>query len=159
MADSGQISEPNIPVLSRLFFYGMLGFSTEVMFTALWYVVDTKYNFGWTLHGCTSVWAFPIYAISMYAIEKMFLSLHTKVPLAVRGLAYLSWTYLWEFTTGYILRQFAACPWDYHGYTNYHIMGLVTFDYAPLWYIGTIILETIFIKRVLLLQYPKLKDF
>jgi uncharacterized membrane protein len=159
MADSEKITDPGIPVISRLFFYGMLGFSTEVMFTALWYVLDSKYNFGWALHGCTSVWAFPIYAISMYAIEKMFLSLHTKVPLAVRGLVYLSWTYIWEFTTGFLLRQFAVCPWDYHDYTTYHVMGLITFDYAPLWYIGTIILETIFIKRVLLLQYPKLKDY
>lgn len=158
MADLGPTSNDNISIVSRLFFYGMLGFSTEVMFTALWYIVDSKYSYGWTLHGCTSVWAFPIYAVSMYAIEQMFLALQTKISLAVRGLLYVLWTYLWEFTTGYILRQFSACPWDYHGYTNYHIMGLITFDYAPLWYIGTIILESFFIKRVLLLQYTKMKN-
>ena len=153
------MTEAGIPVFWRLFFYGMLGFSTEVMFTALWYLLDSKYNFGWTLHGCTSVWAFPIYAISMLVIERMFVSLQTKVPLAVRGLVYLVWTYLWEFTTGLILRQFAACPWDYHEYTTYHVMGLITFDYAPLWYLGTIVLETIFIKHVLQLQHQKLKNF
>ena len=148
-----------IPVTSRLFFYGMLGFSTEVTFTALWYLLDSRYNFGWTLHGCTSLWSFPIYAISIFAIERMFISLRTKQPLAIRGLIYLLWTYVWEFSTGYLLRQFSACPWDYHDYTNYHIMGLITFDYAPLWYIGVIVLETIFIKRSLLLQYQKTKNY
>lgn len=153
-----QHSDSGVPLVSRLFFYGMLGFFTEVTFTALWYVLDSSYNYGWTLHGCTSMWSFPIYALSMLAIEKMFLALHTKVPLILRGLVYLSWTYLWEFSTGYILRQLGACPWDYKGYTRYHFMGLITFDYAPLWYLGSIVLETIVIRRILQLEYQKMKD-
>ena len=151
-------AELGIPVISRLFFYGMLGFFTEVSFTSLWYILDSSYNYGWTLHGCTSMWSFPIYALSMFVIEKMFLALHSKLPLIVRGFVYVLWTYFWEFSTGLILRQLGACPWDYRDYTNYHFMGLITLDYAPFWYLGSLVLETIVIKRILQLQYPKMKQ-
>ena len=136
----------------------MLGFFTEVSFTALWYILDNSYNYGWTLHGCTSLWSFPIYGLSMLVVEKIFLTLDTKIPLVLRGLVYLVWTYVWEFSTGYVLRLLGACPWDYKEYTRYHFMGLITFDYAPLWYVGSIVLETIVIRRMLQLQYQKVKS-
>lgn len=62
------------------------------------------------------------------------------VPLIIRGLVYTFWTYCWEFSTGYILKQFGACPWDY---TPFHgdFMGLVTLEYAPLWFLGAIVHE------------------
>lgn len=158
---SQQMSEywnDRIPVLFRLLLYGMLGFTTEVIFTGIWYFLDSHYNYGWTLVGCTSLWSFPIYALSIFAIEKMCLFLHAKLPLAARGLIYLSWIYLSEFISGFILRQFGACPWDYHGYTTFHFKGLIAFDYAPLWYIGTLLLETTFIKYTLTLQHTELKS-
>lgn len=143
-----------LPVAFKLVLYGLTGLFAEVMFTATWYFVDSvRYRHGWKLHGCTSVWSFPIYSISSYAIELMFLALNGKVNLFFRGIIYLLWTYLWEFTTGLILRQFNACPWDYRGYTYYNIMGLITFDYAPLWYIGSLLLEVVVIQSALQLQY------
>lgn len=45
---------------------------------------------------------------------------------------YLMITYFWEFTTGLILQQFDACPWDYTHY-DYDFMGLITLEYAPGW--------------------------
>lgn len=144
----------SLPLASRLILYGLCGLFAEVMFTATWYFVDSvKYRHGWKLHGCTSVWSFPIYAVSSFAVERMFLFLNGKTNLVVRGFLYVLWTYIWEFTTGLVLRQFNACPWDYTGYTHFNIMGLITLDYAPLWYIGSLFLETVVIQSALQLQY------
>ena len=143
-----------LPVASRLILYGLCGFFAEVMFTATWYFCDqTRYTHGWKLHGCTSVWSFPIYSLSSYVVEKLFLALNGKVPLFVRGFIYLAWTYFWEYSTGLVLRQFNACPWDYTEYTYFNIHGLITFDYAPLWYVGSLLLEVIVIQSALQLQY------
>lgn len=143
-----------LPLASRLILYGLCGLFAEVMFTATWYFIDSvRYRHGWKLHGCTSVWSFPIYAISSFAVERMFLFLNGRVPLVMRGFIYVVWTYMWEFVTGLVLRQFNACPWDYRGYTHFNIMGLITLDYAPLWFIGSLLLETVVIQSALQLQY------
>ena len=147
-------AKSSLPLFSKLMLYGMSGFFIEVMFTATWYFVDSAtYSHGWKLHGCSSVWSFPIYGLSCLVVEKMFLSMDGKVPLLLRGVVYLVWTYVWEFSTGLLLRQFNACPWDYEGYTYFNIMGLVTFDYAPLWYTGGLLLEMSIIRSALDLQY------
>ena len=148
------VGKSYLPLASRLFLYGLCGLFAEVMFTATWYFVDSvKYRHGWKLHGCTSVWSFPIYAVSSFVVERMFLFMNGRVAFLVRGLIYVMWTYLWEFVTGLVLRQFNACPWDYRGYTHFNIMGLVTLDYAPLWFVGTLLLETVVIQSALQLQY------
>lgn len=166
MADNGAVildqkthkidkeSKQRLPLASRLFLYGLTGLFAEVMFTATWYFVDSvKYRHGWKLHGCTSVWSFPIYSISSYVIELMFLHLDGRVPLIIRGIIYLVWTYMWEFMTGFLLRQFNACPWDYTDYTYFNVMGLITFDYAPLWFFGSLLLEIVVIQSALQLRY------
>ena len=141
-----------LPIFSKLMFYGLIGFFTEVVFTAVWMFIDPKYEAAWTLHGYTSLWSFPMYGISIYIMENMFLRLHDK-PLLIRIIAYVCWTYTWEFTTGMILRQFNACPWNYSGYTKYNVNGLITLDYAPLWSLGTAACEKVVIKSALSLQY------
>lgn len=144
----------SLPFVSKLILYGMSGLFVEVMFTATWYFVESeRYNYGWKLHGCSSVWSFPIYGISCLIVEKMFLAMDGKIPLLLRGVVYLAWTYVWEFSTGLLLRQFNACPWDYNGYTYFNVMGLITFDYAPLWYIGGLLLEMSVIQSAVTLQY------
>ena len=150
----GQGEQVCLPLTSRLILYGLCGFFAEVMFTATWYFIDSaKYRHGWKLHGCTSVWSFPIYAVSSYVVERMYLSLKDRTNMVLRGVIYVIWTYAWEFSTGLILRQFNACPWDYTEYTHFHIMGLITFDYAPLWYFGSLLLETVIVQSALQLQY------
>lgn len=141
-----------LPIVSKLMFYGLIGFFTEVVFTAVWMFIDPKYEAAWTLHGYTSLWSFPMYGISIYIMENMFLRLHDK-HLLIRIIAYVCWTYTWEFTTGMILRQFNACPWNYSGYTKYNVNGLITLDYAPLWSLATAACEKVVIKSALSLQY------
>ena len=144
-----------LPFFSKLIFYGLCGFFTEIVFTAVWYFVDSSYKYGWTLHGCTSLWSFPMYALSILVLEKMFLMLKDKVILPLRVVLYVAWTYAWEFSTGLFLRHFNACPWNYEAYTNYNIMGLITLDYAPLWALANVACEKIVIQSALSLQYSQ----
>uniref|UniRef100_A0A2C9L0S4 Transmembrane protein 229b n=1 Tax=Biomphalaria glabrata TaxID=6526 RepID=A0A2C9L0S4_BIOGL len=100
-----------ISTLGRFYIYAIHGYATEVMFTALWEFVV---NLNWKFPGNTSMWSFPIYGLSGLVCEHIFVYLSSReVPLVTRGLVYTFWTYCWEFSTGYILKQFGACPWDY----------------------------------------------
>ena len=146
-------TKTGLPFFSKLMFYGLCGFFCEVVFTAAWYFFDPKYNHGWKLHGCTSLWSFPIYSISIYILEKISLYLNSRIALPFRMIVYIAWTYSWEFSTGLLLRQLNACPWNYEDYTSYHIHGLVTFDYAPFWVIGLVLCEKLVINSALSLQY------
>lgn len=146
-------TKTGLPFFSKLMFYGLCGFFTEVVFTAVWFFFDTKYDHGWKLHGCTSLWSFPIYGISIYILERISLFIKPYLILPFRILVYIAWTYLWEFSTGLLLRQLNACPWNYEDYTTYHVHGLITLDYAPMWVIAVVLCEKIVIKCALNLQY------
>lgn len=132
-----------LSTLWRFYVYAIHGYVTEIMFTATWEFVI---NLNWKFPGNTSVWALPIYGFSTLVIEQMYLHLREKnVPLFVRALIYTVWTYSWEFSTGYILKKFDACPWDYTPFEG-DFMGLVTLEYAPLWFFGSLFCEQIIIK-------------
>ncbi|XP_046996859.1 transmembrane protein 229B-like [Schistocerca americana] len=134
----------------RLYIYGLHGFLTEIIFTAAWEYV-TQLN--WKLPGCSSVWSLPIYGISGLVMESILTAcMSFKVPIHIRGLCYLLWVYLWEFSTGSILKTFGACPWDYSEFT-YNFRGLITFEYAPLWYVVSLLMEKIIINKVLQLRW------
>lgn len=134
-----------ISTLGRLYIYAIHGYVTEVMFTAAWEFVV---NMNWKFPGNTSVWSLFIYGLSTLLIEKLYLLLKDRAPLLVRALIYTVWTYCWEFCTGYVLRHFDACPWDYTPFEG-DFMGLVTLEYAPLWFIGGIVGEQVVIKNTL----------
>ncbi|OWK09886.1 TMEM229B [Cervus elaphus hippelaphus] len=132
-------AEP-LTALSRWYLYAIHGYFCEVMFTAAWEFVV---NFNWKFPGVTSVWALFIYGTSILIVERMYLRLRGRCPLLVRCLIYTLWTYLWEFTTGFILRQFNACPWDYSQF-DFDFMGLITLEYAVPWFCGALIVEQAF---------------
>jgi uncharacterized membrane protein len=129
--------------LGRFYIYAIHGYATEVMFTAIWEFVV---NFNLKLPGVTSIWSFPIYGISVLVVEQLYLCMEPGgVPLLVRGLVYTVWTYCWEFSTGLLLRQFDACPWDYTPFEG-DFMGLVTLEYLPLWFMGALFVEKLIIR-------------
>ncbi|KAK2180571.1 hypothetical protein NP493_437g01010 [Ridgeia piscesae] len=141
-------SEP-ISWLCRLYIYAIHGYVTEVMFTAAWEFVV---HLNWKFPGNTSIWSLLIYGLSTMVIEQMYLHLNGRVHLLARAAIYTAWSYSWEFTMGWVLRQFDACPWDYTEFDG-DFMGLVTLEYAPFWYIGVIIAEQIIIKWTLQLHW------
>lgn len=122
----------------RLYVYALHGYLIEVSFTAAWELIasgDLK------LPGCTSVWCLFIYSVATLVMEKITVHLEARnVPLYFRAIAHAAWMYVWEFCTGWVLKKFGACPWDYTNFT-YNYAGLVTLEYAPLWYVCGILFE------------------
>ncbi|ESO91994.1 hypothetical protein LOTGIDRAFT_217156 [Lottia gigantea] len=129
--------------LERFYIYAIHGYVTEVTFTAIWEFVV---NLNWKFTGITSIWSFPIYGLSVLVIEYLYLKLRDTIPVYIRALIYTIWAYMWEFSTGFVLKYFDACPWDYTQFDG-DFMGLVTLEYAPFWYFGCIILEQVIIKN------------
>ncbi|XP_063775878.1 transmembrane protein 229b-like [Pseudophryne corroboree] len=134
--------------ICRWYIYATHGLLCEIMFTATW---DFFTTFSWKLIGVSSIWAFFIYGTAIFIIEKMSLYLQTRCHLLCRCLIYTLWTYLWEFSTGFILKSLDACPWDYSHFPG-HIMGLITMEYAVPWFFGCMIAEQVVIKHTLNLQ-------
>ncbi|XP_028917901.1 transmembrane protein 229B [Ornithorhynchus anatinus] len=147
----GMASAEPLTALSRWYLYAIHGYFCEVMFTAAWEFVV---NCNWKFPGVTSVWALFIYGTSILIVEKMYLRLRSRCPLLVRCLIYTLWTYLWEFTTGYVLRQFNACPWDYSQF-DFDFMGLITLEYAVPWFCGALIMERFIIRNTLRLRFDQ----
>ncbi|XP_068436678.1 transmembrane protein 229b [Clinocottus analis] len=143
---------PRAPVpltaLSRWYLYAIHGYFCEVMFTAAW---EFAVNCNWKFPGVTSVWALFIYGTCILTVERMYLVLRGRCRVLPRCLIYTLWTYLWEFGTGLLLRQFDACPWDYSGF-RYNFMGLITAEYAVPWFCASFIVERLVIRKTLRLR-------
>ena len=143
--------------LLRYYMYGLQGLFTEIFYTAIW---DFFAASSWKLIGVSSIWAFFIYATSFMFIEFIHKTLiESRVPLFMRALVYMLWTYFWEFSTGFVLSRFGACPWDYEPWFTWNFMGLVTLEYAPLWYFGAIVAEKMTIPIVNSLYFGPGLDF
>ncbi|OCT77641.1 hypothetical protein XELAEV_18028733mg [Xenopus laevis] len=138
----------SLNVFYRWYIYSVHGFVCEILFTACW---DYYHTLSWKLKGVSSIWALFIYGTSILIMERMFLFLRTRYNLFTRCLLYTLWTYAWEFSTGFILRSFNACPWDYSHFPG-NFLGLITLEYAVPWFIGCMIAEQLVIKHTLLLQ-------
>ncbi|XP_068577814.1 transmembrane protein 229b [Cebidichthys violaceus] len=146
---------PEAPVpltaLSRWYLYAIHGYFCEVMFTAAWEFVV---NCNWKFPGVTSVWALFIYGTCILIVEQMYLKLRGRCRVLPRCIIYTLWTYLWEFGTGLLLRQFNACPWDYSEF-RYNFMGLITAEYAVPWFCASFIVERLVIRKTLRLRFHK----
>ncbi|EYB84053.1 hypothetical protein Y032_0323g2472 [Ancylostoma ceylanicum] len=130
----------------RLFLYGLFGFAAEVCFTATWEAVEHGNR---KLIGVTSMYIFFVYGMSILLLEKLYLNLKGIIPLPLRAAIYVFVCYCWEFSTGLFLKRWDACPWDYESYFHYHFMGLITFEYIPVWYISSIACERFLIRYAL----------
>ena len=98
--------------------------------------------------GITSVWSFFVYGFGTLLAEVFHHYLVAKrVPLLVRCCIYVLVTYAWEFSCGVLLDCFGARNWDYTAY-EYDFMGIVTLEYAPLWFFTALYFE--FLMSILL---------
>lgn len=123
----------------RLLFYGMLGFSYEIIFTSLWDFVASDFtNFKFV--GYSSIWSFFIYGTCSFCGEQVYLHSRKRLSTLLRGLIYVQMAYTWEFIGGLILNQFSARTWDYTHY-KYNVMGLIALEYAPLWFCSGLLQE------------------
>ena len=120
-------------MLIRFCIYGLLGWCWEVVWTAVTEKAWGKQR-DWRLVGHTYLWMFPIYGLLAPVGEPLhdFLRPHFWV---LRGLVYLLGIWLVEFIAGWLLRRFTGkCPWDYSQFPG-NIQGIITLEYAPVWFI------------------------
>ena len=135
-------------LLLRFYVYALHGCAAEVTYTAMW---ELLLNFNFKMPGNSHIWALFIYGLSTLVIEQVHPLLRDewKLPLVARGLLYTIWTFFWEFSTGYCLRLFDACAWDYEPWFDYHVMGLITLEYFPLWFCASLFAEKVLIHYTL----------
>lgn len=129
-----------LPWYYRLYFWGVHGIFAEVVFTGLWEFAVTG---NWKLMGMSSIWSFLIYGLGTFimgeTIRKYF---GNRLPLLLRCAVYVVLTYVWEFSWGLVLDYFNARSWDYSAF-RFNVMGLITFEYVPVWYLAALYCEGI----------------
>lgn len=125
----------------RMFLYALQGYFIEVTFTAICNLIDTG---SVELRGCSSIWSLGIYCAATVSMEKISALLRPLGwPLAAIAFAHMCCMYVCEFTSGCFLRAIGACSWDY-GDFMFNLAGLVTLEYAPLWYLLGVIFEKLY---------------
>ena len=90
------------------------------------------------LMGNTSLLMFPIYgmAAALAPIGKLI----CKRNVVVRGTVYMVLIFATEYTTGWLLRKWDMCPWDYSD-AKWNVDGLIRLDYAPYWFGAGLLFE------------------
>ena len=141
----------------RLVVYGLMGFMYEIVFTALWDLVQSNFT-DVTLKGYSSLWSFIIYGTCSFCAERFYDISKKDFSAFSRGLIYMQMAYIWEFVSGLLLRQINACTWDYSDF-RLDVMGLIALEYAPLWFLTGLFQEFVFDYLLSLPPYGKHKNY
>lgn len=121
--------------------FGVIGIAFEIFCTSLGSLKKKKDK---CLRGTSSLWMFFVYGF-IYPII-LFVSIYfSEYHILFRGLIYMVLFYSLEFISGFILKKCRAVPWDYSNDTKYHFKGLIRLEFAPMWFIGGLISEAIYI--------------
>lgn len=94
--------------------------------------------------GRTSLLMFPIYGMGA-----LFCPIAAKLrgrSIWERGCIYTVLIFTAEYTTGWLLRKFSMCPWDY-GDAKYNVHGLIRLDFAPVWFVLGLVFEKCACKK------------
>lgn len=121
----------------KFFIYGIIGLFLEVLWTGF----NSLLSLDYTLMGHSSIIMLPIYGLTVF-LEPLFEKLK-KYSLVYRGIIYSVLILSCEFITGYILKSFNICPWDYTN-KGINIMGIIRIDYMPLWFCAGLFFERIY---------------
>ncbi|MTI84864.1 MAG: hypothetical protein FH756_13440 [Firmicutes bacterium] len=120
----------------KFLIYGLLGWGLEVLWTGL----GSGLRGDPRLQATTYLWMFPIYGLAIF-LE----SLHDIVrfyPWYVRGVIWVIVIWVIEFSTGGLIRVLTgSSPWNYAGKTSWHLLGLIRFDMAPVWFVTGLFFE------------------
>uniref|UniRef100_A0A8C2AZD7 Uncharacterized protein n=1 Tax=Cyprinus carpio TaxID=7962 RepID=A0A8C2AZD7_CYPCA len=115
---------------------------------------DLYYTHDHRLTGHTSLKALLIYSSAIFFMEGLSVRLQQKhCPLPVRLTIYTLFIYLREFSWGFLLRLFGACPWDYSE-LRYNFIGL-TLKYVVPWALTALIAKKQIIRNTLKIRLDK----
>lgn len=121
----------------RFIIYGLLGLCSEV----LWNGFAAMLKGDILLRGTTCIWMFPIYGLAIFLEPVHYRIKH--LPLILRGGIYMILIFAVELISGLLLRRIlGACPWNYEN-KALSIGGIITLDYAPVWFAVGILFEKI----------------
>ena len=124
----------------RALAYALLGWSTEIVFTALERVVHRQTRDA-RLLGHSYLWMAPIYGAAALLFEPVHDRLRDR-PAAERAAVYSAAIMAFEYGTGRLIeRTTGVIPWDYTGRSRFSIRGATRLDYAPLWAAAGLALE------------------
>jgi Putative ABC-transporter type IV len=124
----------------RALAYGLLGWSTEIVFTAAKSILhrDTRDA---RLRGHTYLWMPPLYGLCAVLYEPLHDRMRGR-PRTQRAGAYAAGFLAVEYAAGRLIQRVAGViPWDYTGSGRLVIQGATRLDYAPLWAAAGIGLE------------------
>jgi uncharacterized membrane protein len=131
--------------VERFVLYGLFGWGAEIVWTALSDIVGALRRgapVDRRLAGHTYLWMFPIYGAGGLLFELV----HRPVadwPWVARGLVYMIGCFVVEYATGWLIKRLSGTiPWDYSA-KRWHVHGLIRLDYAPVWFMFGLILESV----------------
>ncbi|KAH0631609.1 hypothetical protein JD844_006019 [Phrynosoma platyrhinos] len=131
--------------LCRAYIYAIHCYFLEILFTVI--ILDQD----WTFHGLTSLGSLFTYGTCGLALEQIHLALRGDCCLLTRCTLYTLCIFLWQFSTGYVLQIFNACPWDYSQF-RYSFMGLIALEHTLIWFVSALLLERLVIRNTLRLR-------
>lgn len=123
-----------LSMFEKFLIYGIIGVFMEIIWTGF----NSFLKLDYTLTGHSSILMLPIYGMAVF-LEPIFIRLK-NLSIIYRGLIYAILILCCEFVTGYILKGFGICPWDYTA-KGINIMGLIRLDYIPLWFFAGLFFE------------------
>jgi uncharacterized membrane protein len=122
--------------------YGVLGWSTEIVFTAL-QELSHRQTRDARLRGHSYLWMAPIYGLCAVLYEPAHDAVRQRRTVH-RALAYALGIVAVEYASGRLIRRVTGViPWDYSGRSPLAIRGATRLDYAPLWAAAGIALERV----------------
>lgn len=162
-------------ILIRLPLYIAFGIVTEVLFTAIWDLINPKFLHSWNVKhphhhhkekrrpttikrdpramGYTFLWMIPIYSLLIF-LEPL-LPMIDGWPLVLRGLLYMSSIWMVEYIAGILIQKMIGhIPWDYW-YSKYSLHGHIRWDFGPFWFSFGLLAE--FFSKKLILLTPAIK--
>ncbi len=129
-----------MPMWIRFFIYGVLGWSAEIVWTALTRKVSGRAP-GWRLIGETSLWSFPLYGLIALLYEPLHDTLRGQIFL-VRALVYLLGFWGIEYAGGWVVWKITGDkPWDYARSPGGNLQGLIRWNFVFVWPLVGLALE------------------
>ncbi len=125
--------------LIKTFLLASVGVTLEIIFTSITTFLQKR---DLRLQGYSYLWMLPIYALTYTTLTVLWPIIHNWF-FVLRGLIYVILIYFAEYLTGWMLRKtMGQCPWekDYKG-KRWAIKGLIRLDYAPAWFVASLLLE------------------
>ncbi|MCL4561268.1 MAG: putative ABC transporter permease [Chloroflexi bacterium] len=131
-----------MPIELRFLVYGMLGWSGEIIWTAIRKKVTGQAK-DWLLMGDTSLWSFPLYGSIAFLFEPVHNWMRPQFIL-VRALVYLVGFWGIEYLGGWLIWKITRLkPWDYSKSPGGSLNGLIRWNFVLVWPLVGLLFEQV----------------